>query len=339
VYQKSEFGDDALIALANMTNIGSVTLGTAAGANVVQIVDKVGPEPMGVQFSTNQMAVGFTETLSGNNMNGNITFKIGSGASLTNITGTVTQSADIAYFNTSATVGSTEYLLMSRGTGVTGDLGFYDQAGNLGTLMYTEEAGIAVGNASTALIDLRGLVGDYTIVNFLSGVNSTLYGNNGNNSIEGGNGADTITGGAGADDLRAGNGDTFVFAQGDSTAVTWHDKDTSATLTNNDVFTFTGGADVVDFWDMMTGESSTIQLAPGMTQTVGIVGENQFKLVEGWYDWDSNVFTVQSGGINASTLVIYDGMAGAGVSMTGIVLADAGLSSLTITNNLINYVL
>ena len=338
VYQKTDNpSNDTLIALANIANIGSVTLGTAAGANVVQIVDKVGPEPMGVQFSTNQMAVGFTETLSANNMNGNVTFKIGSGASLTNITGTVTQSADVAYFNTSATVSSTQYLLISRGTGVTGDLGFNDQAGNLGTLLYTDETGIAVGNTSTSLIDLSGLSGDYSIVNFISTVNSTLIGNNGNNSIEGGSGADTITGGAGADDLRAGDGDTFVFAQGDSTVVTLHDNDTSGTINANDVFTFTAGTDVVDFWDMLSGESSTIQLATGMTQTVGTVGENQFKLVEGWYDWDSEVFTVQSGG--GSTLVIYDGTAGAGVSMTGIVLADAGLSSLTITNNLINYVL
>ncbi|MGA9046206.1 tandem-95 repeat protein, partial [Sulfuricurvum sp.] len=344
VYQKSEGWNDSLIALANMANIGLVTLGTTAGANVVQIADKVGPQINNAAFvDNNTFTIGFNEAIASTTISdANTDLQIGNGATIGGIVaGTYTPSGNTITIDTGVnTWGTSSYVVMTTTATVT------DAVGNSSTIFDAGEKGVALGNEATSLIDIRALIGDYSIINFLSAATTaTLIGNSGNNYIEGGSGNDTITGGTGADEMRGvgmdGAGDdTFVFAQGDSTIATWHDNDSSTTLSNNDVFTFVAGADMVETGDFVVGDSAAIQLVAGMTQTTdttGTVGENQFKLVEGWYDWDSSVFTVQSGG--NSSLVLYDGTAGAGVSLTGIVLPEVSAGILSVSGNVINYVL
>ena len=331
VYQRDTWGDTAAVILNGITG---KTLGTTATANVVHIADKVGPEINYAAFGgTNTLTIGFNEALASTTLSAATSdFQIGNGATIgtafdatfpttTFPTTTLTINTGTHTFTTSS------YVVMTTTATVT------DAAGNSNTILDVGEKGIALGNIATSLIDIStALTGDYSIINFLSGVSSTLIGNDGNNYIEGSDQADTITGGKGADDMDAGNGDTYMIHQGDSTAVTFVDSNLSGSVDNNDVFTFANGADTINFWNMNSGESATIKLDSAMFEgtlsSTGTIGDGEFALVGGWFDSDSGVFNVNTGG--SSTLVVYDAAGPGSVSQTAFVLNNASLGTLTI---------
>ena len=72
-------------------------------------------------------------------------------------------------------------------------------------------------------------------------------------------------------------------------------------------------------------------------ETSGELGDDQFKLVDGWYDGDSNTFNVQSGGDD--TLILFDGQAGAGVTPSGIVASGMSSDNFSIVGNELTYVI
>ncbi|MDD5053110.1 MAG: Ig-like domain-containing protein, partial [Sulfuricurvum sp.] len=318
VFQKGDNNnvDELLIALASLSNIGTVQLGTSAGANVVQIVDKIGPNINGVSFLNNhQLTLSASEIVASTTLTdaANTQMYIGTGSTLgtgfdASITGT--NSAALTIDTSTHTFTTSQYIVVAN----TGNPTLTDAAGNHTNMFDTVGGGFVLGNTATASIDISTALptGDYTIFNMLTGVNSTLVGNGGNNNIEGGGYNDTITGGAGADQMRGNGGhDTFIFHAGDSTAVVWHNTNTAAGLNNGDTFTFANGADTIDMWNLMSGDKSTMVLDAGLTlgtlnSSNGTVGDNQYALVNGWFDYASNVFNVQSTGGNA-TMVVYDG--------------------------------
>ena len=276
-----------------------------------------------------------------NNVNCNI---VHNGVMLTAFVPTVMISRTDMIFNLGTNqLQNTDYVLFSKNSDVlTTQLGFTDNFGNFGVLWDTNEVGGAQGSVNTALINIGStglnLTGNYGIFNQLSHVDSVLTGNSDNNFIEGGSGHDIITGGRGADEIMTGKGnDILVFAQGDSTAVTYNDTNTAVVgLSYGDTFTFTNGADIVDLYEAVSGDIGTIQLASGLTKTTETtLGNQNFKMIEGWFDWSNSVFTTNTGG--NSTLVIYDGDSSSGVSTTGLVIHGSVLNNISTLNNIITY--
>ena len=329
VYQHNTWGDTAVAILDGITG---KTLGTTAAANVVHIADKVGPEINGAVFvDNNTLTLSFNEALLSTTISdANTDLQIGNGATIGGIVaGTYTPSGATLTIDTGAnTWGTSSYVVMTTTATVT------DAAGNISTFFDPGEKGVALGNTATSLIDIHTLTGDYSIVNMLSTATAvTLIGNDGNNYIEGTDAVDTITGGKGADDMDAGNGDKYIIHQGDSTLVTFHENNATSGVNNGDTFTFVNGADTINFWGMTSG-SATIQLDSAMFQgslsSTGTVGDDDYALVKGWYDGSSGVFNVDSGG--SSTLVVYDGTVGSGISQTAFVLREMSSGTLTLND-------
>jgi hypothetical protein len=328
VFQKDSNNDDSVIILDGLT---TATLGTSAGANVVQVADKIGPEINGVNFvNDHQFSLLANEIVASTTLTdaANTQMYIGTGSTLGNgFDGTVTGAgSDTLTIDTGSNTFTTGQYIVIASTGTTT---LTDAAGNAAPLFESNEAGIAIGNTATASIDISALTGDYSIFNGLSTVGSTLTGNAGNNDIEGGMGGlnDTIIGGAGADRMRGNGGqDTFIFHAGDSTAVVWHNTNTNAGLNDGDTFTFANGADTIDMQDLSSGSKSTIQLDTASTlgslnSADGTVRDDQYALIKGWYDSTSGVFNVNTANGN-DTLVVYDGTAGSGVSQTAFVVTN-----------------
>ena len=160
-----------------------------------------------------------------------------------------------------------------------------------------------------------------------------IYTHLGNDSITGTAGAERINAGAGADTINSGGGaDTFVFAQGDSTLVTYTDVGASGTLNDGDTFAFTGGADMIS--GAAAGANISFATATGalanltsVTATfTGQVGDQQYATVRG--DLAGGTFTVNTTA-GADVLVVYDGDPTAGVTQTALVLSGSGALALT----------
>jgi hypothetical protein len=336
VYQRNVWGDTAVAILDGITG---KTLGTAPATNVVYIADKVGPEINDAVFvDNNTFRLSTNEAIASTTISDtNTDLQIGNAATIGGVvTGTYTVGSNTITIDTGATFSTSSYIVMTTTATLT------DVAGNISTFFDPGEKGIALGNTATSLIDIHTLIGDYTITNLLSNATTaTLIGNDGNNYIEGGDAtADTITGGKGADEMDAGNGDTYIIHQGDSTLVTFHDNNSSSSVNNGDTFTFANGADTINFWGMKSG-SATIQLDSAMSQgalnSAGAIGNDQYALVKGWFNTYNGVFNV--GDTGTSTLVVYDGTVGSGISQTAFVLNDTGTLTLNNTAHVITAVI
>jgi hypothetical protein len=318
-----------------LDGITGKTLGTAPATNVVYIADKVGPEINNAVFVNNHtLTLSFNEAVASTTLStATSDFQIGNGATIGPVFEATAFSSTFPTttltIDTGAhTLGATDYIVMTTTATVT------DAAGNVSTFFDPGEKGIALGNVGTSLIDIHTLTGDYSIVNMLSTATAvTLIGNDGNNYIEGTDAVDTITGGKGADEMDAGNGDKYIIHQGDSTLVTFHDNNSSSSVNNGDTFTFANGADTINFWGMNSG-SATIQLDSAMSQgalnSAGAIGNDQYALVKGWFNADNGVFNV--GDTGTSTLVVYDGTVGSGISQTAFVLNEMGTGTLTLND-------
>lgn len=298
-----------------LRGVFGITLGTAAGQNVVQIVDGAAPQVVGGSLGTT-IALTLSEQVgvSGNGFTAQVN---GTGADI--VTTAVVQGAALT-LSTSAVPTAEDWLLLTSLTGVTDSASTALAAGQL----------YALGGTGNNTIDVSAL-----------GSGVVIYGNAGNDLVTGTGLGDVLVGGAGADTLAGGAGaDRFVFAQGDSPVVTFADLGTVGQLGDGDTFTFAGNAaDVIssgfaltglqgDMLDLTTtvGALLTSQAAPSSGQ----VGDQGFFLVRGTYS--SGVFTVNTAS-GADTLVVYDGTAGSGVSQTGLVLQGHTPAEFTVDYN------
>ena len=208
-----------------------------------------------------------------------------------------------------------------------------DTAGNVYTLTVNGTAG-----NDTINLAVLALQSSYTPTTVLGGDGlDTLIGSTFADILNGGNGNDTLTGGVGADILDGGTGsDRFVFGQGDSTVVTFENVGILNLLDNGDKFTFASlAADIVSGFTVAGTTGDRIDLGvdvdPILPPGNGLVTDQNYFVVRG--NLDTGIFTVADTGL--STLVVYDGDAGAGVTQTALVLSGVNASLTTTSTGLI----
>jgi hypothetical protein len=312
-----DLDNDTLIALEG---INGVTLGTTAAQNVVQIVDTTGPNPFDASFTTVANAVfslEFNENVLVTNTTGLTLTKNGSGA---NIATGVSAAANVLNVQTNATLAATDFVLVSY-NGATGNV--RDASGNKFSDILP---GIAIGGAGNTVINLsaKAPLVDGTGYGLYDphGGNDTLTGTTGDDELDGGAGADTLTGGAGLD--------RFGFGQGDSPVVTFTDNG-AVGFSDGDTYAFAGGAadlitDFTNVGDHIEVWSTYGDMHGQSMPASGLVTDQSRSTVRG--DYSAGVFTVNvvSG---HDTLVVYDGVGGADVTQTGLVIQNVTTSSIT----------
>ncbi|MDP2241249.1 MAG: Ig-like domain-containing protein [Burkholderiales bacterium] len=333
---------DTLVALAGLINVGSATLGTTAGANVVHVVDTTPPEPIGFALTADGFAINTAE-------NAFATSDLA--MSIQKFNG-VSLSLDPAISNPTSVSGSGTTSLAAHYSGLSlapEDWALMSFAGDTSTNSIRDAANNflsggdtwAEGGSGNNTIDLSGFPVGGAITGYgLSGNvgNDILTGSDGDDWIDGGTGADTMTGGLGSDD--------FDFQQGDSPAVTAMNLGggIAGVLDNGDTFTFGGGVDRIT--DFANGEGFNLNAphqdlsgqqgvgwmggqfetpATSVKPANGLATDQGFYLVQGNFD-GTTTFNVHNAG--ADTLVVWDGDSTGDVLQTGIVLSGVTLADL-----------
>jgi Putative flagellar system-associated repeat/RTX calcium-binding nonapeptide repeat (4 copies) len=282
VFQKTDNFDVAYSdILVGLQGVVGVTLGTAAGQNVVQIADVYGPNVSMPTLISNGISLQADEVVASVANFTGMTLQHGhtngTTQTLTNMTGVsvVVDTNDHTKVNLISsgdnTVGAGDFVLMTRN----GSLGtLTDGLGHTSDQFDPSSLGAAVGGVG-AHIDLSGLGGYYNIISVMGGDtvltaaqggswmksgsgNDVLTGSNASDQMRGGGGADTLfgnggndqlVGNAGADTLNGGAGvDQYNFSQGDSPTVLYAHSlanQAATVVTTGDTFSFAAGADVI----------------------------------------------------------------------------------------------
>ena len=344
VYEKSGSPlpneDDVLIGLKGVVG---VTLGNAVGANVVQIGDSGGPAVVNATLASlttgtgTKLTLQFNEGVVSADLSG-VTIRqfSSSGQEKTwTAAGTPTVSGSTVTVTSSTVFAAGDYVVITPTDRTHQSV--TDATGQTGLLFDASAAGVVIGSTAAGgngTIDISAVTGSGVsttsnlMVQSWSG-NNTIVGNAGNNQIVTGSGSDVITAGAGDDMIYAGTGsdaidagtgaDKLVFFQGDSGTgvVNVAAGGVSTVLDTGDTITFGGKTDVItggfgqvgrhgDRVELINHSVVTQQLSQ-ITSTNGLVGDQQFALVQGNYNVDTGVFTVNTS-TGADTVVIYDGV-------------------------------
>jgi Ca2+-binding RTX toxin-like protein len=318
---------DIGLFLRNLTGIASATLGTTAGANVVQIQDTQAPNPVASALTGDGMTLNFAETAYATTSLALTMQKNGAGTVFTpgSIDGSGTTTITVHYSGVS--LGADDWAMMHyAGTDTSNSI--RDAANNA----LVEDAGgfsFAEGGSGNNTINLSALSAGYDL-NGNAG-NDTLIGSSGNDWINGGIGADTMTGGNGSDD--------FNFEQGDSPLVTASNLGGDGVLNSGDTFSFANGVDRIT--DFASGEGLGLDLqhsdlfgnqgAPsymGSAPATGEATDQGYFAVQGNYS--GSTFTVDNTASGHDTLLVYDGDSSAAVTQTGIVLSGVTLAELNL---------
>ncbi|MCA3103546.1 MAG: hypothetical protein ING98_16890, partial [Rhodocyclaceae bacterium] len=311
------------VGYANPTDLAAVTLGTAAGANVLQLQDTTTPDPDNLALVTGAaggLLLEFTETVSlGAQFNTGLTL-LKNGTTAMTVTATTGVGTNAITITTSTALADTDWVMVRPNYNPADPARLWqDEVGNLARLEPDDYTPVVGGNGDNT-IDLSALT---------TGLSSgfDIIGRAGNDTIVGSAQADYfIAGNSGADDLTGGAGtDTFRFDQGDSTEIT------SRTGSNGSyIWTFGSGVDVVR--DASAGE--TIELDGGLAVRTGDpagVANGEYAVVRG--EWagtsavGSSIFT--QNGAGSDTLILWDGTPGSGFSAHAIVLENTPTVTVT----------
>jgi hypothetical protein len=311
----------------HLNGVVGATLGTVAGANVVQLVDTTAPNPVEVALTNDGLALNFAENAYAGT--GLALPLLQNGITTMNITsvdgGNGTTSMVI---HTDQALVSTDWLLLNY-AGSTVANGLSDVAGNVLQMDNPGKGGSAMGSDGNNTIDLSNAT-------FYSAAKYDVNGNGGKDTIIGSAGNDWISGGTGADIMTGGTGaDSFSFQQGDSTHVTVGGTPTAPT------FTFTSDADLITDFGLgdsinlnsrlsdLTGAHGVGMMASPPT-TTGLATDQSFYMAPGSYNATTGVFTMSTNPTNlgTDTLIVYDGDSTAAVLQTGIVLSGVTLDQL-----------
>jgi Ca2+-binding RTX toxin-like protein len=254
VFQNDGNGNYTTVKLAGLIN---VSLGTAPGVGVVQLVDVFGPEVYDAKVSASSMVVSFNEDLA--------TFDA-AGIQLQRFKGQVKQ-ADVTY--TTSKVGKT--VTFTFDTPLAADESIVvvpndrahqfatDVAGNKQNLFMSNESGTAIAQAGNSTVDISLSNSNFSIMGTDAG-NHTLIGNAQNNDIQGGGGNDTLSGGAGNDSLSGGAGndnldggagyDSLMGGDGNDSLFGGSGDDTLQGGNGNDTLDGGDGSyDIAGYWD------------------------------------------------------------------------------------------
>jgi hypothetical protein len=314
---------DTVVMIENLAGLGGATLGTTAGANVVQIQDTQAPEPLGgTNLTSNGLSVDFVENAFATTSLALTMLKNGSTVmTITSITGNGTPHLDIV---TNQSLAASDWVL-STFSGSNSTNSFSDTSGNT----FIDEDGSyrwAQGSSGDNNINLSALTAGYDI-----------DGRNGNDTLIGSSGDDWISGGIGADTMTGGNGsDGFMFAQGESPAVTAMNLGGDGTLNTGDTFVFANGLDrITDF----VGSGESVEFYPLYSDlfnfadapsfmglgndktppTNGLATDQGYFVVRG--SNAGNTFTVNTTA-GVDTLIIWDSDSSSAVTQSGILLSS-----------------
>ena len=305
-----------------LDGVQGATLGTTAGARVVQLQDTQPPDGVGRALTTHGFAVNCTESVFATTQLALSIQKNGSGKVFehpSSVHGNGSSSLTLDYAGLSLAAAD---WAMVRYAGNSRSNGVRDGAGNV---FRGDEDYFAEGGSGANTIDLHGRTAGYYVDG--NAGNDTIVGSRGEDAIEGGRGADRMSGHSGADN--------FIFDQGDSPRVSFAERGGTGVSTG-DTFTFAGGrddltsdfgsGDEIEFevrFDDYTGVRDPGKMA--RTPSNGRASEQGFFLVQG--DFSGGVFTVNRNG-GDDTLVVYDGDPGTAVTQTGIVLTGVTLAQI-----------
>ncbi|MDO8705889.1 MAG: FG-GAP-like repeat-containing protein, partial [Sulfuricaulis sp.] len=321
-YSGGNFNQGNITAFLNNTT--GVTLGTGAGASVIQLVDTTAPDINDVSFTNtganDSINFSFLENVqsvagaAGSILLNGIGSDIATGGNVTGNVFTVTTATALA---------QTDWLLMTLGSDIE------DASGNL-TMVAGKTA--AFGGSGDNTIDMSGY----------GAAGLYLAGNAGNDTLIGSAYADDIEGGSGADNLNGGGGaDKFNFMQGDSPLVGFTDN-ADAVISTGDTFVYTGGVaerisggfttagDTVNLWNQ-NAQFMSLVAAPAN----GLIADQSYFMVRGNLAGDT--FTVNAA-TGLDTMVVYDGDSTAAVTQTALVINGVLPNQLTTNGSSISLI-
>jgi Ca2+-binding RTX toxin-like protein len=335
---------DIVLRIETGSAIGSVALGNAAGANVLQIADKFAPNPISVGLTATGVRLNFAEPVFAPDTVTNLAmslWKNGTGTVYTpgTVTGSGTADLQIGFTDSEATslsLTGSDWVLLTY-SGVSTSNAIRDAAGNLMPPRDDVSSLIAAfGSDGANLMNLAGyttVVGGQGIDIWAGAGNDTVVGSSGNDRIWAGLGIDSMVGGAGAD--------TFEFEQGDSPVLTLSFSQAQDGSLQGAVYSFAGGVELIA--DFAVGDKVELRpqledifkrgtLTPmSMTEVEkanGLVVDQKFFLLQGTLN-ENGTFTVGKNYFEGSdTLVVYDGDSTRAVTQTGFVLKDTTLNNL-----------
>ncbi len=340
-------GNDIALRLPGLSG---VTLGTAAGQNVVQVIDTTAPQQVGGGFTAggNTVTVSFSEpvTVTGTDP---LQIRVNS-VDGTSVPATFTSSGNQITATLSAPLQATDWVTVFNTADTANVTQIRDAAGNQANAWWSR----IIGGAGDNLIDRSAATWS-----------PAMDGGAGNDTLIGSSGRDELTGGAGADRIDSGGGaDWIVVRQGDSPAATLVENGTTG-LNTGDKFTFAGGAtdvvvnlnrygtvaDRIEFRgsspgtpvlamgnSLSGGALQNIEIAnietpynrDGAAPSDGLAVNQGYFLVRG--DYVSGAFTVNTT-TGVDTLVVYDGSVGNGVSQSALVIQGRLPSQLEVNWN------
>ncbi len=336
------------IEQALATRLDGVTLGSAAGANVLQIVDGVDPNPIAIGLASSGVVLNFAEPVFAPATVANLAISL-----QVNGAGTVYTPANVQGDGTSALLVQCAGLASAQlALGVT-DWALITYAGtDAGNALRDASGRLLIPDSDNSVpqahIFVQGSSGNNVIdlsARAVTGGGLDIEAAGGDDVVKGTVGDDQIRGDAGSDSMSGGQGaDTYGFAQGDSPTLTFNLNGASATALTGATYSFAGGkAEVIT--DFSTGDK--IKLSPpldGLTGAAwlnglssaseigtngGLAPDQRFFAVQGSLNAANGVFTVGTNGTaGPDTLVVYDGDGSSGVSQTGFVLQGVALSQL-----------
>lgn len=314
-----------LVLIRDLIGLDGATLGTTAGAKVVQLIDQQAPEPVSIALSSTAIDIDLNESVTVQGSGGLVLKRNGTEA--LGFTAATTNSGASVRMSFTNPLGSNDWVLVDlAGAGASNRIA--DAAANVLSDNDGSWGGMALGGAGADRIDLSGVA--FSPSEFFDvsagGGNDTVIGSAGDGNIAGGPGADSVSGGTGRDQ--------FEFVQGDS-------PDLTVTVQSGRPasFQFTGLADVVT--DLAPGErvdfrvpnqelrnvgglspmGSGLLALSGAMPAEGLVTDQSFFLARGTLSQSgaNAVFTV-SDSSGSDTLIVYDGTFGSAVRQTGTVL-------------------
>ena len=200
VFQNAGNGNYTTVKLAGLIN---VTLGTAPGLGVVQLVDAFGPEVYDAKLSSTALTVSFNEDVASFDAAGIQLQRFKGQVKQADVSYTTSKVGKVVTFTFATSLGADESIVV-----VPSDRAHQsatDAAGNVQTLFLSSESGAAIAQSGNTTVDISLSNSNFSIMGTDAG-NHTLIGNAQNNDIQGGSGNDTLSGGAGNDSLNGGSG-------------------------------------------------------------------------------------------------------------------------------------
>jgi len=256
VFQNTGQDNFTVVQLDGLVN---VTLGTAPGRGVVELVDVYGPEINSALVSATEMVLTFNENVSSFDTAGLKIQRFKGAAVQGDITFTKQVSGKTVTLTFDKPLAADESVVVLPNDPT--HISAIDTVGNSQATFDATEAGAALAQSGNTTVDASlasNSVKTFNVMAFDSG-NHTMIGSNQNNYIQGGSGNDTVTAAGGNDTVQSGAGDDSVDGgtgndklyggDGSDVLLGGDGNDTLKGGSGNDTMDGGDGNDTADYWD------------------------------------------------------------------------------------------